>query len=114
MKLMPGIMFCAACLVLPGTAVAEKVGGGDLTFRPKGADPVFFSHELHVTEKGLKCSGCHYNIFQMQKGADKLEMGKITKGDFCGKCHNGEKSFDVKEPKNCSRCHHPENAHTGS
>ncbi len=89
----------------PLIASAEKVGGGDLTFTPKGAGPVVFSHEKHVTEKGLKCTGCHYQIFQMAQGSYKMNMSKITKEDFCGKCHNGQKSFDVKDQKNCVRCH---------
>jgi len=29
-------------------------------------------------------------------GFYKMDMSKLTKGDFCGKCHNGQKSFDVK------------------
>jgi c(7)-type cytochrome triheme protein len=41
----------------------------------------------------------------MTQGSYKMEMGKITKGDFCGKCHNGGKSFDVKDAKNCDKCH---------
>jgi c(7)-type cytochrome triheme protein len=94
------------CLVLPYTASAEKVGGGDITFTPKNASIVVFSHEKHVSEKGLKCTGCHYQIFQMAQGSYKMEMSRINKGDFCGKCHNGEKSFDVKDQKNCGRCHH--------
>ncbi len=94
-----------ACLVIPLSAHAEKVGGGDLTFTPKNALPVVFSHEKHVQEKGLKCTGCHYHIFQMEQGSYKMDMSKITKGEFCGKCHNGQKSFDVKDPKNCARCH---------
>jgi c(7)-type cytochrome triheme protein len=93
------------CLVIPFTAVAEKVGGGDIKFNPKNASPVVFSHEKHVNDKGLKCTGCHYQIFQMQQGSYKMDMDKITKGDFCGKCHNGQKSFDVKDQKNCYKCH---------
>jgi c(7)-type cytochrome triheme protein len=93
-------------LTAPLAASAAQVGGGDLTFRPKNALPVVFSHEYHVKEKGLKCTGCHYAIFHMQHDASyKMDMSKITKGDFCGKCHNGVKSFDVKDPKNCARCH---------
>ncbi len=95
----------ATCLAVPGSSVAEKIGGGDLTFTPKGAKPVIFSHEVHVNSKGLKCSGCHYHVFQMTKGSYKMDMSKITKGDFCGKCHNGIKSFDVKENNNCLKCH---------
>ncbi len=89
----------------PSGASAQKVGGGDLTFTPKNALPVVFSHNKHVKEKGLKCVGCHYQIFQMAQGSYKMDMAKITKGDFCGRCHNGEKAFDVKDQKNCRRCH---------
>ena len=99
------LTIAVALTFFPLAAVAEKVGGGDLTFAPKNAAPVVFSHELHVTEKGLKCTGCHYQIFQMAQGTYKMDMDKITKGAFCGKCHNGRKAFDVKERINCSRCH---------
>jgi c(7)-type cytochrome triheme protein len=92
-------------MVLPFTAAAQKVGGGDLSFNPKGASSVIFSHEVHVKSKGLKCTGCHYQVFQMTKGSYKMDMSKLTKGDFCGKCHNGQKSFDVKETGNCQKCH---------
>ncbi len=94
-----------ACLSIPLGAFAQKVGGGDLTFTPGNALPVLFSHEKHVSEYGLKCSDCHYQIFQMARGSYKMNMEMITKGNFCGKCHNGQKAFDVKDKKNCSRCH---------
>lgn len=90
---------------LPFIAAAQKVGGGDLTFKPKGASEVVFSHETHVKSKGLKCTGCHYQVFQMTSGSYKMDMNKLTKGDFCGKCHNGQKSFDVKDVRNCAKCH---------
>jgi c(7)-type cytochrome triheme protein len=100
---------CTAVLVMyllfPMYVFAERVGGGDITFRPKNVAPVVFSHEKHVAEKGLKCTGCHYQIFQMQQGSYKMDMARMNKGDFCGKCHNGQKSFDVKDEKNCSKCH---------
>jgi c(7)-type cytochrome triheme protein len=83
----------------------EKVGGGPITFNPKGVSPVVFSHEMHVSEKGLKCTGCHYQIFQMAQNSYKMDMSKITKGGFCGKCHNGTKAFDVADKNNCHRCH---------
>jgi c(7)-type cytochrome triheme protein len=95
----------AAYLSIPLIAFAQKIGGGDLTFAPTNALPVVFSHEKHVVGKGLKCGGCHYQIFQMASGSYKMDMAKITKGDFCGKCHNGQKAFDVKNEKNCIRCH---------
>jgi len=94
-----------ACMMMPLWAFSQKVGGGDLTFTPKNAKPVVFSHDKHVNGKGLKCTGCHYQIFQMAQGSYKMEMSKITKRDFCGKCHNGQKAFDVQDEKNCDRCH---------
>jgi c(7)-type cytochrome triheme protein len=100
------LVFCLLlCVLVPSIVFAENVGGGDLTFTPKGSGKVIFSHQTHVVSKGLKCSGCHYHVFQMAKGSYKMDMSKITKGDFCGKCHNGQKSFDVHDNKNCAKCH---------
>ena len=99
------ITILGACLVVPVIAGADRVGGGDLTFTPQNAAPVVFSHEKHVIVKGLKCTGCHYQVFQMAQGSYKMDMSKINKGGFCGKCHNGRKAFDTKDKKNCGRCH---------
>jgi c(7)-type cytochrome triheme protein len=99
------LFVAASALVLSTSALAQNIGGGDITFTPKNARPVVFSHEMHVKNKGLKCTGCHYQIFHMAKGSYKMDMAKLTKGDFCGKCHNGQKSFDVKSLNNCMKCH---------
>ena len=102
-------MFVMALIIgslsIPFVALAQPVGGGDLTFTPQDAPPVAFSHNKHLKEWGLKCSGCHYQFFQMAQGSCKIDMGKIIKGKFCGRCHNGRVSFDVQDPKNCSCCH---------
>ena len=34
-----------------------------------------------------------------------MDLAKIAKEDFCGKCLNGQKGFDVKNKKNRIRCH---------
>jgi c(7)-type cytochrome triheme protein len=93
------------CLAMPGTVFADQVGGGDIIFLPKNMQPVVFSHELHGSEKGLKCLVCHYQISKMARGSYKIERTGSTKDSLCGKCHNGKKSFDVKDAKNCVRCH---------
>ena len=101
-----GFALCAIfCFLLSGSVVLAATGGGDLKFAPKGAKSVFFSHKQHVEVKTLKCSACHYHTFQMSKDSYKMEMGKITKGEFCGLCHNGKRSFDVMDEKSCERCH---------
>jgi c(7)-type cytochrome triheme protein len=98
-------LLATICLAMSAVAAGADVGGGDLTFKPKDAKPVFFSHEQHVKVKTFKCSACHYHAFQMEKDAYKMDMTKITKGQFCGICHNGERSFDVKDKKSCGKCH---------
>jgi c(7)-type cytochrome triheme protein len=93
-------------LSMAAGASAEKVGGGDVTFRPKEALPVVFSHDLHVTGADMKCARCHYSIFQMMRGDSGVTMDDIKAGRFCGKCHNGKQAFDANEGrKNCTRCH---------
>ncbi len=94
------------CLALTAGTAAAVVGGGELTFRPENANPVTFSHDQHVSVNGLKCSGCHNSsMFHMAKGADQMDMNKFTRGQFCGRCHNGEQAFDVKDKAGCVKCH---------
>ncbi len=93
-------------LALSAGDAAAAVGGGDLTFKPDNANAVTFSHDQHVTAKGLKCSACHNSgMFHMVKGSDQMDMSKFTKGQFCGRCHNGTQAFDVKDKAGCGRCH---------
>ena len=92
--------------LLPTSLPAQVlVGGGNVRFTPKGASPVLFNHERHVAANGRSCSGCHFGVFQMEKGSHRMNMSKITKGHFCGTCHNGRKAFDVEDKGHCARCH---------
>jgi c(7)-type cytochrome triheme protein len=97
----------AALLITLPFGAAAKVGGGDVTYEPKGAGKVVFAHDYHVNLKGQKCSNCHYKTFQMKGGesAYKMDMSLLTKGQFCGSCHDGKKAFDVKDANSCKRCH---------
>ncbi len=106
MKTKAGALIVVVCMILIAAVPATAgTGGGDLTFSPPNAKPVTFSHEEHVNVKELKCSACHNHTFQMGKNEDKMDMSKMTKGLFCGHCHNGTKAFDVKDKANCNRCH---------
>jgi c(7)-type cytochrome triheme protein len=73
----------------------------------KPMPPVPFSHDLHVTQKKLKCTECHTKIFKMKKlaASPEMTMAKLNEGQFCGTCHNGTKSFATKDAKACTRCH---------
>jgi c(7)-type cytochrome triheme protein len=97
--------FLVGLIALAPIGAEAKVGGGDVEFSPKGAGAVVFKHENHVNYKGFKCADCHYKTFQMGGTSYKIDMSALTKGAFCGKCHNGQKAFDVKDANTCKRCH---------
>jgi c(7)-type cytochrome triheme protein len=102
MKKLIGLGLFVAVLV-PSMAWST-VGGGDVTFRPPGADMVVFSHDLHVGKASLKCNDCHYKLFSIVgKNKKKATMADMEKGQSCGACHNGTRAFEVK--KNCTKCH---------
>jgi len=92
-----------ACLC-PYSALAV-IGGGDVTFKPAGTEPVVFSHDYHMKNRGIKCSACHFKTFASAEGEYQIRKEKLNKRDFCQHCHNGMKSFDVKSTGNCMRCH---------
>ncbi len=81
-----------------------KIGGGDVTFAVSGAGDVLYSHDIHVGKLGLKCSECHYRLFNPVAHSNQATMADMQKGQSCGACHNGQRAFDVKA--NCNRCHH--------
>jgi len=62
--------------------------------------PVLFPHWFHRIR--FKCKVCHEDIFILKKGANDIDMSKIMRGEFCGKCHNGMTAW---EPLYCDRCH---------
>lgn len=98
------VLLCAAMVLLPPGMTVFAIGGGDITFELKNADPVRFSHDFHLKIRGLKCSACHFARFA--KGASyAMKKESITKRDFCGHCHNGLKGFSTDNEKNCTRCH---------
>lgn len=89
-------------LLLAATPVLAVVGGGDITLKNKGGD-VVFSHEVHVSGAGQKCSACHDKLYINDKQHRKVAMKEIRKSKSCGACHNGKKAFSVKS--DCAKCH---------
>ncbi len=69
---------------------------------------VIFPHEPHTY--WLRCDNCHPAIFQMRAGVDRITMGSIFAGEFCGRCH-GKVAFAPET--GCLRCH-PKLAGAGS
>jgi c(7)-type cytochrome triheme protein len=96
LMLMAIIAFVGSAIAVPPGKTVEFKGG------PMGK--VVFDGKIHM-DKGLKCNDCHTKIFQMKKGTQEIKMADMNKGQNCGTCHNGEKSFKSSDPANCKRCH---------
>ena len=91
-------------LFVTGVSQAEY---GDVVLNSKsasmkkaGVKPVMFPHWFHRIR--FKCKVCHEDIFIIKKGANDINMSKIMRGEYCGKCHNGLIAW---EPLYCDRCH---------
>ena len=104
------LLFVILLPFLAYPAASAAVGGGDITFTAKGADPVLFSHDYHAKSKGIKCAACHFERFAAGTGGFNIHKGKLNKREFCGHCHNGMKSFDLENQQNCARCHKKQEA----
>lgn len=92
-------------LILAGTTESSfAVGPGKTLTWNTEVDNVVFDGRVHARQ-GLTCMDCHDEPFQTRKGAAMMKMSEINAGNFCGKCHNGTKGFDSRDPNNCSRCH---------
>ncbi len=74
-------------------AVVELVPAGD------EASKAIFPHLVHT--QLLQCDSCHPALFEMEKGATKMSMETIDKGQHCGACH-GKVGFPADA---CGRCH---------
>ena len=64
-----------------------------------GLPDVVYPHYPHTI--WLDCRNCHPGIFLMRAGANPVTMGKILKGEYCGRCH-GVVAFPISD---CFRCH---------
>jgi len=102
MKVIQTLLVVAAAFAFFGSAMATPPGKTVEYATPMGK--VVFDGKVHA-DKGLKCTDCHTKIFQMKKGAAKMKMAAINKGEFCGACHNGTKAFKASDPANCKKCH---------
>ena len=91
-------------LIFFDLSTVSKAEYGDITLNREaekaGMPPVVFPHWFHRIR--FKCKVCHPAIFEMRAGANEINMIKIIKGEFCGKCHNGRVAWP---PLFCDRCH---------
>ncbi len=85
---------------LDKAGTAPPVFDLNIEFKVKGSTPdVIFPHGAHT--RWLACANCHAGIFVPQKGANRISMEGIMRGQKCGVCH-GSVAFP---PTECARCH---------
>jgi len=66
-----------------------------------GMRPVIYPHWFHRIR--FRCKVCHHELgFIMRAGANRITMGDIYKGKFCGMCHNSQIAWGLE---NCNLCH---------
>lgn len=102
-------------LVATGTALAQNRMPrlpDAFTFTQAGDSPgkVTFNHASHVAEDAPSCTACHPKLFRILKAGATADGKPIThdamaKGQYCGTCHNGKKSFAFDD---CTMCHRTE------
>lgn len=96
------IFFPALLFAVPADKTITWEGGGQ--------GKVTFEGKEHA-EKGYACDSCHPSLFQMKKGATKMTMDALNKGQFCGHCHNGKAAFSTSDQKECHECHKSKKKH---
>jgi c(7)-type cytochrome triheme protein len=127
-----GVLFCAALMLgvnglwhraqtTPDVSFAESKPidasqyfrmPADIAFQRGDSSPglVTFRHSSHVASSEAACTACHSGQFSLLKKAAASgalpAAGDLHGEEFCGSCHNGEKSFSVKE--DCQLCHQEE------
>ena len=92
-----------ALSVLPMVAVWAEYADVVINERAEqeGMAPVIYPHWFHRIR--FQCSVCHVDLeFEAKAGKNGITMDKISQGQFCGACHDGETAWSVD---NCDLCH---------
>jgi c(7)-type cytochrome triheme protein len=86
------------------SAAASAKETKDILFKFKNAEPVLFSHDIHLEKYNNNCKVCHNAIFNL-KSRKHYTMAEMEKTKSCGACHTGIKAFSVADERECVRCH---------
>lgn len=97
-NLRPGHDNCTACHEeqIGNTCSYCHVDPDNIEAAPSPARRIHFSHEQHLNQKGVECTGCH-------PGLDKLDLAgpaNMPTMQTCTACHN-----EVKATSACEACH---------
>jgi c(7)-type cytochrome triheme protein len=95
----------ALCALVNAAGNALAVGPGKtLTWHGGGQGEVLFDGSRHAGT-GHGCKDCHHGLFTMKHGTARITHTALSRGEFCGACHNGKLSFSTDEQNKCSECH---------
>jgi c(7)-type cytochrome triheme protein len=81
----------------------------DILYRSSEGSPgtVTFSHASHLEWSRPRCSACHPEPYSLLGSRDpsspRAAPGDMHAERFCGRCHTGERAFDLKQ--DCAVCH---------
>ncbi|MFZ3208685.1 MAG: cytochrome c3 family protein [Geobacteraceae bacterium] len=95
-------LFAVFVGLLPLVSFAKETK--DIPFHFRNAEPVIFSHDVHLTKYSNNCKVCHNVIFNIRESR-RFTMAEMEKTKSCGACHTGVKAFSVTHEKSCARCH---------
>lgn len=84
---------------MQGTARMEILESDVLMTNTRAMPHVLFPHRSHT--RWLACSNCHDAIFVPKRGANRIDMDSIFRGEYCGVCHD-RVAFSTYA---CERCH---------
>ena len=98
-------LLLVCCAILPFPIAIAWAEYADVVINEKaereGMPPVVFPHWFHRIR--FQCSVCHVDLgFKVKAGGNYITMDKISQGQYCGACHNGEIAWS---PENCDLCH---------
>lgn len=93
----------AGAVIIFATAGAQAAETKDIRFTFRNADPVVFSHDIHL-QKYKNCKVCHDAIYNLGN-RKRFTMAEMERSKSCGGCHSGVKAFSVATEKDCVRCH---------
>ncbi len=104
MKMKIALVLVVAMLIAMAAPVFAVAPGKTVEYDGKGAGKVIFDGKIHAG-KGTKCAECHPKLFKYKKGTEVFTMKDMNEGKYCGACHDGTKTFGMKDQKDCSKCH---------
>ncbi|SNB45738.1 cytochrome c3 family protein [Geobacter sp. DSM 9736] len=100
----PRFMIVVTLLAAALASISHAKETKNIEYRFASADPVVFSHDLHLKKYNNNCRICHNALFDL-RNRRHFTMAEMEKTKSCGACHTGIKAFSVSDDRHCTKCH---------